>query len=116
MTPAKEPPELRRFGVDRGLADRLGGMEGGWYFWTACLAALEEAIARSRERRMPFCSWPSGELRRLLRDVDDALGLAVTACGLQDLLNGDDEDGRDDERRDDVAELLLGRARERVDG
>jgi len=75
---------------NRELADVLGGSRGGWFFWCAFLAQLDEAVRRSRDREDPFCSYPAGELRRMLRDVSDAFGLAATAVAAQQLVNGED--------------------------
>lgn len=98
-------------GADRALVDALGGPEGGWAFWSAALAAVELAVGRSRDRRDPFCSWPKGELERFVRDLDDALGLAVTAVTIQQLVNDGEADGRDRARRENLAALLLERVR-----
>jgi hypothetical protein len=97
-------------GLERALADVLGGFDGGWSFWRAALAELGEAIARSSDGRERFTSYPQGEFRRLLRDVDDALRMAATAVELQALLNGEPDD-KGAERRRDIAELLHARAR-----
>jgi hypothetical protein len=75
---------------DMALAEVLGGSRGGWFFWCAFLAQLEDAVRRSRDREDPFCSFPAGELRRMLRDVSDAFGLAATAVAAQQLVNGED--------------------------
>lgn len=93
-------------GADRALADVLGGYDGGRAFWLASLAALEQAVVRSRDRADAFSSYPPGELRRFLHDVDDALGLAVIAVGIQEILN--DEPGKESpaERRGEIDELL----------
>lgn len=96
--------------VERELVDLLGGSSGGWAFWTAALSALELAIAASRGREDAFCSYPPGELRRFLRDVRDALGLAATAVTVQELVNGDEPEHR--ERVEQIDRLLLERARE----
>jgi hypothetical protein len=98
---------------DAALADVLGGFDGGRSFWAAMLAALELAIARSRDRDQAFSSYPSGELRRFLRDVDDALSLAVTAVTVQEVLNRDDRGiGTPASRRAAIDEVLQRRARQ----
>ncbi|HEY8775789.1 MAG TPA: hypothetical protein VIM33_04825 [Gaiellaceae bacterium] len=78
--------------TDRALEEVLGGSRGGWYFWLAFLAQLDELVARSRDRGDAFCSFPRGELGRVLRDVEDAFGLAVTAVAAQQLVNEEDVD------------------------
>jgi hypothetical protein len=100
-------------GGDRALADVLGGYDGGRAFWLAALAALEQACVRSRDRTEAFSSYPPSELRRFLADVDDALGLAVIAVGVQEILNGDD-DPRETaaSRRAEIDALLLRRVRQ----
>lgn len=100
------------FGADRRLADVFGGYEGGVAFWFAALSALELAAARSRERRDAFSSWPEGEWRRFLRDVDDALGLAAIGVGLQEILNDESSSDTPADRRRSVDEVLRRRARE----
>lgn len=96
----------------RELADLLGGYDGGWSFWSAALSAIELTIARSRERVDGFTFAPETELKRVLRDLEDALGLAVTAVTVQQLVNDGESDGRARSRRADVAAMLLERSRE----
>jgi hypothetical protein len=72
---------------DRALEDVLGGPSGGWFFWLAFLTHLAELVERSREREGSFCSYPVGELKRVVRDLEDALGLASTAVAVQQLVN-----------------------------
>jgi hypothetical protein len=80
------------WGAERALADALGGYAGGWAFWRAGLEAVAIAVERSRGREGAFCSYPSGELNRLGRDVLDALELLATAVAVQDTINGDGAD------------------------
>lgn len=105
----------RLLGASRELADLLGGYDGGWAFWTASLSALELAIARSRQGDGRFSHHPRGEFERLLRDVDDALGLAILAVAAQDMLNGEPDAGRLERHRADLAATLLERARQARD-
>lgn len=100
----------RLLGASAELADLLGGYDGGWAFWTAALSALEVAVARSRQGDGRFAHHPRGEFNRLLRDVDDALGLAVMAVATQDLLNGESDRARLEGHRQDLAAALLERA------
>jgi hypothetical protein len=93
---------------DPVLADVLGGPDGGWAFYAAGLAGLEAAIARSRERRDAFTAFPVGEFRRLLRDVDEALSLAVVAVDVQHLID-DGQDGRSGERQASLEHVLAAR-------
>lgn len=91
-----------------GLVDLLGGYDGGRGFWLAALAAVELAVRDARAGADGrFVSWPANELGRFLRQLDDALGLAVTGTLIQSALSGD-------ELREppDVAEMLLSRARQ----
>jgi hypothetical protein len=99
-------------GADRALADVLGGYDGGRAFWLAALAALEEACRRSRDRAEAFSSYPPGEFNRLLREVDDALGLAAIAVGVQEVLNDDGANGTPAGRRAEIDELLRRRVRQ----
>jgi hypothetical protein len=92
-----------KLGADRALADALGGSAAGWAFWRAALAAVEVAVERSRDRGDAFCSYPAGELRRFVRDLDDALALAETAVKVQELVNGDGEGS--------IADVLAARVR-----
>lgn len=89
---AIEAAAARYLAGDRGVGDALGGASGGWYFWLAFLAQLGDAIERAREREGAFCSYPKGELGRLLRDVDAAFGLAATAVAVQQLIDDEDVD------------------------
>jgi hypothetical protein len=77
---------------DRALEDVLGGPSGGWFFWLAFLTHLAECVDRSRDREGSFCSFPDGELRRVVRDLEDALALATTAVAVQQLVNEDPVD------------------------
>lgn len=99
-----------KLGADRALADLLGGSSGGWAFYRAALAAVELALERARDREAPFCSFPHGEFNRLLRDLEDALGLAATAVQVQNLVNAE-PDERDGDRRAAIVDVLLERAR-----
>lgn len=97
---------------DRALADIFGGSSGGWPFWLAALAGLELALRRSRERESAFTSYPTGEFGRFLRDVDEALALAVLGAGVQDAVNGELKEGATAERHALIASVLTERARE----
>jgi hypothetical protein len=93
------------------IADTFGGFDGGWAFWLAGLALLEQGIARSRERDGGFTSYPRGELRRFTRDLEDACNLLGAAVAMQSLLNDDDADTSN---AADVAGALVERVRATV--
>lgn len=106
---------MNEFGAPRALADLLGGYDGGWAFWSAMLSAVEQAVQRSRAGDGRFSSWPSGEFDRFVADLDDALGLGVIGVTVQQLVNDGDTDGRQEQRRQFVADVLLDRARDARD-
>lgn len=97
--------------LERALADVVGGYGGGWHFWQAAIAALEEALADARHSESSFRSFPPAPFRRLLVAVDDALRMAAAAVAVQQALDEDD-DGKRADRERDIAEVLLARARE----
>lgn len=100
-------------GYERALADLFGGFDGGWALWRAALASLELAVERSRDAEGRFTSFPAGEMRRLLRDVEGAVALAATAADLQRLLNGgEDAQGRSARDELSVSTVLVDRVRE----
>lgn len=100
--------------IERRIATLVAGPEVGRWLWTAALAGLEQAVANARSGRSSFAGYPRGELNRLLVDVDDALAMAALAVDLHDVVQGL-EDEPDARAREEVAELLLKRAREACD-
>lgn len=96
--------------TERALADVLGGTyNGGWAFWRAALSTLELAIDDAGDSHDAFRVHAPHAFERLLLHVDDALRMAATAVAVQLILD-DEEDGRDVDRRRDIAELLHARA------
>jgi hypothetical protein len=72
---------------DRGLSGWLlsgFGEDAADAAWTSALALLERAAQRAREgRHGRWAHYPDGDLRRLRRDVAQALWMARTAAVLQ---------------------------------
>jgi hypothetical protein len=99
---------------ERALTDLVGGYDGGAVLWLVSAMRLEVAVTRARDVDR-FRSYPEGALNRLLVDVDDALGTGGIAVDLQRLLNDAGDEQTEHQRRENVAELLLGRARELAD-
>jgi hypothetical protein len=111
MASKKPDPVVPVAAYERALADLFGGFDGGWAVWRAALSGLELAVERSREREGGFTSYPAGELRRFLRDVESALTLASTAVDLQATLNGEPRAaGLADVLVESVRDLVLRRA------
>jgi hypothetical protein len=99
---------------ERALTDLVGGYEGGTILWLVAMMRLEVAIADAREIDR-FRSHPEGALNRLLVAVDDALRTGEVGVDLQRLLADRGDAQPEGERRQEIAELLLGRARELAD-
>jgi hypothetical protein len=99
---------------ERALADLVGGYDGGYVLWLVALMRLDLAIADSRDRDL-FRSYPEGAWNRLLTGIDDALRTCELGVDLERMIQTDGDAAGDDTRRADVAELLLGRARELAD-
>lgn len=95
------------WGIERAVADALGGFSGGWSFWRAGLESLAAALERSREREGAFCHYPAGELRRFGGDLVDALELLTTAARVQEAINADGHNPAES-----IAEVLRARVRE----
>jgi hypothetical protein len=99
---------------ERALTDLVGGYEGGAILWLVAMMRLEVAIAEAREIDR-FRSHPEGVLNRLLVAVDDALRTGEVGVDLQRLLADQGDAHPEGERRQEIADLLLGRARELAD-
>jgi hypothetical protein len=73
--------------VNGGLTDWLVsalGDDAAEAAWTSALALVEQAAQRAREGRFGrWRNYPDADLRRLRRDVAQALWLARTACAMQ---------------------------------
>ena len=99
---------------ERALADLVGGYEGGWALWLVGLMRVELALndARDVER---FRAHPEGAWNRLLTGIDDGLRTGELAVDLELMLQADGDTASIDDRRRDVADILLVRARELSD-
>jgi hypothetical protein len=101
--------------LERALAELVGGYEGGWAMFMIGLMKLDLAAADLRQLEHGFRSHPEGAWNRLLSLVDEALRTCELAVDLENALADRQDEPDDEQRRQDVAELLLGRARALAD-
>jgi len=101
--------------LERALADLVGGHEGGWALFLIGLMRLDVAAADLRQLEDGFRSYPGGVWNRLLVQVNDALRTCELGVDLENVLQEQGDTVGEEQRRQDVAELLLGRARALAD-
>jgi hypothetical protein len=101
--------------LERALAELVGGYEGGWALFLVGLMRLDLAAADLRRLEDAFRSHPEGVWNRLLVNVNEALRTCELAVELEHALAERADSADDERRRQDVAELLLGRARALAD-
>lgn len=105
-----EPVPITPERVARALTDVLGGYEAGWGLWLSALGQLEQALVDARDGRDRFCSWPPNELRRLVRQLEDAMQLATTAVEIQLAVMEEPERTLPAARLETIADALHARA------
>lgn len=96
-------------GVDRALADLVGGWDGGYTLFAVAAGKLARQAAEwAEEGEMRFRSHPAGAVHRLRVACEDALRTAELAAEIHEAL---DPEAPSEERAADLAALLLDRAR-----
>jgi hypothetical protein len=99
---------------ERALADLVGGYDGGFVLWLVAMMRLDLVAQDSRDVDR-FRSYPEGALNRLLVGVDDALHTCELAVDLERMIQDNGDGASLDDRKRDVADVLLARARELAD-